>query len=262
MSKDDCKPQIREYVWSQLRHVAYPDSRYHLDFAEFIADFHGSSLAIQQLRHVPSYEAARTVFIAPDNCLEELRFVALQQGKKVLMTTYGIRRGFWLLDPAHISPYLYRYAATLDGMEKAARSITLADMITTHLTVDFLVTGTGAVNMDGVRFGKGHGFFDCEWGILYALQRVMEDTPVATVAHDCQVLHQQFERADFDTVSDYIVTPTRLIHVPHVRKPTGGVIWTQLDPGMLASIPPLRELLELQQTTPNFRSSPSTAASS
>ena len=28
--------------------------------------------------------------------------------------------------------------------------------------IDYMVTGTGAINMDGVRFGKGHGFFDAE----------------------------------------------------------------------------------------------------
>ena len=249
MSVDECKSHIRELVWSRLKLVAYPDSRYHFDFGNFIADFCGSSSAIRRLQEVPRYHNAKTVFIAPDNCLEELRFTALQQGKRVLMTTYGIRRGFWLLDPAHISSSLHKYAATLDGMEKVARPIRSMDMITEHLTVDFLVTGTGAVNLDGVRFGKGHGFFDCEWGMLYAMQLVMEDTPVATVAHDCQVLPQGFPQAEFDTVSDFIVTPERLIQVPDVRKPTGGILWNQLATGMLDSIPPLRELLELQEPT-------------
>ena len=251
MSADEYKNGIRELVWSQLKHVAYPDSRYHFDFAEFIADFCGSLSAIRRLQEIPGYQNAKTVFIAPDNCLEELRLTALEQGKRVLTTTYGIRRGFWYLDPAHIPSALHRYAATLDGMEKVARPVKLVDMTAMDLTVDFLVTGTGAINSNGVRYGKGHGFFDCEWGILYALQRVTEHTPVATVAHDCQVLYQDFKRADFDTVSDFVVTPTRLVHVPNVRKPTGGILWTQLDATMLKSIPPLQELLALQRAKQN-----------
>ena len=247
MSINDRKNHIREQVWSQLRQVALPDSRHHFDFAEFIADFHGSSSAIDRLQQVPSYQNAKTVFIAPDNCLEQLRVAALKDGKQLLMTTYAIRRGFWLLDPAQIPSSLYEYAATLDGMEKVARPMQLVDMVEEDLGVDFLVTGTGAINLDGVRFGKGHGYFDCEWGILFALQRISEDTPVATVAHDCQLLHQDFERAEFDTVCDIIATPSRLIYVSHACKPAGGILWSQLPLEMLESIPPLQELHEMQQ---------------
>ena len=251
MSIEDRKCNVREHVWSQLRQVALPDSRHHFNFAEFITDFHGSSLAIERLQQIPSYRSAKTVFIAPDNCLEHLRVVALQEGKQVLMTTYAIRRGFWLLDPAQIPSSLFTLAATLDGMERLARPVKLVEMIEENLVVDFLVTGTGAINLDGVRFGKGHGFFDCEFGILYALKRIAETTPVAIVAHDCQVLDQDFERAAFDTSCDFIVTPTRLITISDAQKPTAGILWSQLIPEMLESIPPLRELREMQQKASN-----------
>lgn len=35
----DHKESVRERVWSELRKVAVPDSRFHLDFGEFIADY-------------------------------------------------------------------------------------------------------------------------------------------------------------------------------------------------------------------------------
>ena len=33
---------VRERIWSRLREVALPDSRFHLDFAEVIPDFQGN----------------------------------------------------------------------------------------------------------------------------------------------------------------------------------------------------------------------------
>lgn len=35
----DHKASVRERVWNELRKVAVPDSRFHFDFGEFIADF-------------------------------------------------------------------------------------------------------------------------------------------------------------------------------------------------------------------------------
>ena len=44
------------------------------------------------------------------------------------MTTYSIKRGFWLLDPARIPPDRWLYAATLDGMERYGTPMTLAEI--------------------------------------------------------------------------------------------------------------------------------------
>ena len=41
-----------------------------------------------------------------------------------------------------------------------------------------------AVSLDGVRFGKGHGFFDLEWGMFTELGIVDDSTPVAAVVHE------------------------------------------------------------------------------
>jgi len=43
-----------------------------------------------------------------------------------------------------------------------------------------------------------------------------------------------------------IVTPTRVIRVAGAHKPTHGVLWERLEAGMLESIPPLRELKDMQ----------------
>ncbi|WP_255561395.1 5-formyltetrahydrofolate cyclo-ligase [Pseudohoeflea coraliihabitans] len=237
----DHKSSVRERVWSELRKVALPDSRFHYDFGEFIADFEGGEAAVERLIDHRYYRDANYLFITPDNCLDRLRLRALQDGKTVLMTTYSIKRGFWLLDPAKIDPDLYLYASTLDGMERVARPLGLRE-IADLPEVDYMITGTGAINMEGVRFGKGHGFFDAEWGILYQLGRISTATPSAAVVHDCQVLDEKLSPDVYDTVADVIFTPTRTIEVDSPHKPTCGIIWDRLDPHMFETIPPLQEL--------------------
>lgn len=238
---DRHKTEVRNRVWADLRKVAVPDSRFHFDFGEFIADFEGGEEAVARLTAHKYYQDAQFIFITPDNCLDRLRLKALQDGKLVLITTYSIKRGFWLLDPAKIDPSLYLYAATLDGMERIGQPVTLKD-IQQMPKVDFMVTGTGAINMEGVRFGKGHGFFDSEWGMLYQLGNVTVETPTAAVVHDCQLLTEKLTPDVYDTVADVVFTPTRTIEVSDPHKPTCGIIWDRMDPQMYDTIPPLQEL--------------------
>jgi 5-formyltetrahydrofolate cyclo-ligase len=242
----DHKASVREEVFAELRKVAFPDSRFHFDFGEFITDFVGSEDAVTALAEHQWYRDAEVLFITPDNCLEQLRHRALLDGKRILTTSYSIKRGFWLIDPAAIAKALYLYAATLDGMERVSRPMTLAEIGAEIDKVDYLVTGTGAINTKGVRFGKGHGFFDAEWAMLYRLGVIGPTTPVAALVHDCQVLDQTFYPEIFDTVADAIFTPTRSIFVEGPQKPECGIVWDLLDPHMLSTIPPLQELQRME----------------
>lgn len=235
------KASVRERVWTELRKVAVADSRFHFDFGSFIADFEGGEAAVERLCDHPFYRASKLIFITPDNCLDRLRLRALNDGKTVLMTTYGIRRGFWLLDPSKIPGPMRLYASTLDGMERVGEPVDL-EAIGRLPVVDYMVTGTGAINLEGIRFGKGHGFFDAEWGMLYQLGRISTATPSAAVVHDCQVLDETLTPDIFDTVADVIFTPTRTISVDNPHKPTCGIIWDRLDPHMYDTIPPLQQL--------------------
>ncbi|KAJ4402331.1 hypothetical protein N0V82_010794 [Gnomoniopsis sp. IMI 355080] len=245
------KAAVRSRVWAELRKVALPDSRFHFDFSSFIADFEGSQAANDRLLALPCFQTCSCVFITPDNCLEYLREKTLEAGRKVLMTTYGIRRGFWLLDPAEIHhPSLFKYAATLDGMEKMGKPVSLREIVERDLHVGLMVTGTGAINTKGIRFGKGHGYFDLEWAMLYSMGVVgPQHTITAAVVHDCQVLEEELLPEQFDTVCDLVVTPTRLMEADNVAgKPTCGILWDRLEAGMLDEIPPLRELKDCAST--------------
>lgn len=246
MRKSRSKAAVRRSVWKKLRSVARPNAFFHFNFAEYIADFEGSEKALRLLRKTALYRRARLIFITPDDCLEWLRDQALKDGKKVLVTSYGIRRGFFLLDPARIPADKFLYAGTLEGMERVASPIFLREMVALG-SVDLLVTGAGAINYQGIRVGKGHGYFDLEWAIFYSLGMVTDETPVFSVIHDCQVVRNRFDAERFDTACDQIFTPTRSIRVRNPRKPTVGVIWSKLKGEMLRSIPPLRELRRMSK---------------
>ncbi|KAI0129475.1 5-formyltetrahydrofolate cyclo-ligase [Xylariales sp. AK1849] len=255
-SDANSKSATRNRVWESLRRVARPDSRHDFDFSSFIADFEGSAQAVSRLTQLPAYLSASVLFITPDNCLEDLRWHALRDGKTILITTYAIRRGFWVLDPRSIESADYRYAATLDGMERVGRPVSLREIVESGWKIPLMVTGTGAIDSRGVRFGKGHGFFDLEWAMLYSLGVVNERHTIAVaVVHDCQVLEGEGEELTpeaFDTVCDVIVTPTRVVEVAEgaAKKPTCGILWPLLQLGMLEGIPPLQELKAMDVKIP------------
>lgn len=54
-----------------------------------------------------------------------------------------------------------------------------------------------------------------------------------------QVVDVDVTVEDYDTAIDYIVTPTRLIETRHeYPRPSKGIIWSRLAPGMREQIPP------------------------
>ena len=50
-------------------------------------------------------------------------------------------------------------------MERFGPDLTLPELCAED-QVDLVVTGAAAVTREGVHFGKGHGYFDIEWGLL------------------------------------------------------------------------------------------------
>lgn len=236
------KDQARELVWSELRNVAKPDARFHLDFNEFIPDFEGSDQATERLCALDIYQNAKTLFITPDNCLVDLRAQTLRDKKTQIVSTHGIRRGLVELRPEDVPSGHESYAVVLDMLEKMGHNITLQTLRERYGHIDMLVTGASAVNHAGVRFGKGHGYFDLEWAMLYQLGLVDETTSVVAFVHDCQVVDLDLEFSPYDTLCDVIVTPTRVITLDAANKPDQGILWDKLQPGMIEDMPILLEL--------------------
>jgi len=242
------KQEVRQGVWDELRKVALPDSRFHFDFSSFIPDFEGSEKALARLVGLEIYRNARLLFVTPDECLVDFRARCIRDGKTIIVSPYGIRRPLVILGKKDVPEGHGRFAACLDGLERFGRYTTLGE-ISQLENLDLMVTGGSAVNLEGVRFGKGHGYFDLEWAMMREIGVVNEDTPVVIFVHDCQVIDEPIEPDPFDSVADIIVTPTRTIMVKkRYPKPT-GIIWEKLDPHLVEEIPPLQELRERRSKT-------------
>jgi len=241
---DKGKDWIREKVWRKLIKVAKPDSRFHWNFAEFIPDFKGSERCADQIRSMDVYVNAEVVFITPDNCLQKLREYAIMDGKKIIMPTYGIKRGFLILHRGLVPEGKEDFASTLDGADIYGKPVTLLQLKNMG-KVDLLVTGASAVNMKGVRYGKGHGYFDLEWAMLREIGVVGEETPIIAVIHDCQLVEESIEASPYDTIVDYIITPSRTIKVENRPPKPRGIDWNKLPQDFIREIPPLKELKKL-----------------
>jgi 5-formyltetrahydrofolate cyclo-ligase len=248
------KSEIREDVWEKLVNYASPDPVFDLDFSSFIPDFSGSEDCVRKIVvDLNLLERAGSIFITPDNSLIKLRETALQLGRSYLMTTYGIKRGFLMLDPSLIPKSQFPFAATLCGSEVYGKPVSLKDLRGLDKKIDVIFTGAAAVTKKGVRLGKGHGYFDVEWGIFTSLGLLAPEVKVVTVVHDCQLVPEEaeLEQSEYDTITDYIITPSQILEVKSPLPKPSGINWSSLSKELLSSIPLLQELSkETEATSP------------
>jgi 5-formyltetrahydrofolate cyclo-ligase len=248
----------REAIWGRvhldlLQHAgAVPDSRFHYDFSSFVPDFRGSSSAIDRIVQLPCYISANTILVTPDNSLEQLRYRALKDGKKLLVATYKLSRGFVLLDPKRISEDQFEMASLLDTMERPGigRSLTLAQM---EEKVDLCVTGVLAVTEQGVIIRESPNYFEIQWRILLDRKVLEKETPVIAVAHSCQVIgwaEELLKKSPSDgqlhIIPNFIVTPERVTTSSGVGELSANIDFDALDPKLFATIPVLQELRGIQ----------------
>ena len=74
-----------------------------------------------------------------------------------------------------------------------------------------------------------------------------DNTPLLAVVHDCQVIDQKLPVSPYDSITDYIITPTRTIKVEGRKTKPKGIHWNKLQKGMLEEIPPLQELKQMRR---------------
>lgn len=246
MTIDDTD-RYREQIWSELRKVARPDSRFHWDFSSFITDFEGSDRCADRVMDHETVRnlGARRVFITPDNCLEDLRLRLLRAGIPFVMTTYGIVRGFLAINPAEVPAEDHRYAATLDGFDRYARPIGLRELAA-GAKFGVCVTGGSAVSRNGVRFGKGHGYFDFEFALLSDLDLTDDSTHIIDVVHDCQYVDERLDAKPHDVPVGTIITPTRTLAVDAPPRAAAHVRWDLLPGTEFDRLDVVRELRQLQ----------------
>src|SRR5207344_2461096 len=115
-----------------------------------------------------------------------------------------------------------------------APQVTLSEMS----PVDLVVSGSVAVNREGVRLGKGAGYSDIEVALLTEAGLLRPETVIVTTVHTLQVLDEPLPETEHDFSVDLIVTPNQVIECGPPRRPT-GLYWDHLDPSKIAAIPVL-----------------------
>ncbi len=231
------KQALRELVWRELEAkgvAAFPKPA-----RGRIPNFVGSAEAAGKLRGLEAYRSAGLIMINPDAAQLALRELALRDGKKLLMATPKLRKGFILLNPTKIENV--REAASITGAFRYGQPANLS-----KLKVDLVVEGSVAVDLSGGRVGKGSGWGDLEYAIARECRTVDREVPTATTVHDLQVLDLAIPMTPHDIPVDFIATPTRLIDTKTRYIRPEGVIWEELGESQIRNVPLLREMKELR----------------
>ena len=237
----DSKEKLRKQVWVQLRAVAQPDSRFHWDFNKFIPDFENSEVCAETICRTPYYQSAKTVLATPDNSLTSFRLRCLIDQKSLIIPTYGMGRGFMLLEPSDFPKEMSEFAATLDGIERFAHSYPIFES-GIQKAPDLMISGASVLNREGVRISSEPNYFDIEWLVLSFLHLVTDQTPIMTIVHNCQIVDMHYDPMPYSLVTDLIVTPTNTYTTGgRYPRPEPSVLRT-LPWEVLHEIPILREL--------------------
>ena len=229
------KQNIRECIWSLLEKERV--TRFPKPIFGRIPNFQGAEEAAAKLRELKVFSDARVVKVSPDAPQRPVREIVLRQGKRLLVPTPRLRKGFLLVDPVNNPGIDASFAATIRGAWEYGRPVGLGALP----RVDLIVTGSVAVSESGVRVGKGGGYSEIEYGILRELRLVDENTQIVTTVHDLQVV-EEVPAEEHDLTVDKIVTPTRIIDIRRKRPEPKGIFWDEVADQMLEEIPLLKEL--------------------
>jgi 5-formyltetrahydrofolate cyclo-ligase len=231
------KDEVRQDIWRAMDRegvARFPGAEGR------IPNFAGAKAAAERLARHPSWVNASTIKANPDSPQTHARRLALAQGKQVVMAVPRLRdeHPFRLLDPSKLSEDAIRDAATIKGALRHGKVIDLEQVP----ELDFILTGTVAVNLKGARIGKGGGFSDLEYGLLIEAGKIDDHTTVATTVHPIQILREHLQSTAHDLPVDLIATPRAVIEVERQYPRPRGILWDHLQPPQIREIPILERM--------------------
>ena len=233
----DAKNDLRTKIWLLLDERKV--TRFPKPAKGRIPNFMGAEKAALKLFELPEFKKAQVMKINPDSPQRPVRALALREGKVVVMPTPRIRNGFLMLNPREIPKQKLNEASTIRGAMKYGKRI-LPPRIP---EIDLVVVGSVAVDLCGNRLGKGEGYSELEWGILFHFGKVAEKTPIFTTVHDLQVVKEKIPLDPWDFTVDLIITPTRIIKPKCPPRKPHGILWQYLPASKIEEIPLLQELV-------------------
>lgn len=231
MNDSGHKQQVRERVWRALA----SDDAVASDPVGRIPNFRGAEATAKHLAALPGWQPTRTVKSNPDKPQAAVRVLALTQGKTLFMAVPKLAevRPFY-----HLNPILNDHTAQEAATSAVAGEFAPTVEVDAMGHIDFIISGSVAVNQQGVRIGKGAGYADLEIALLIDAGLVDEHTILATTVHDSQVLDEDLPEEPHDFRLDWIITPTRVIRCPKSTRPR-GLDWERIPPEKIDAIPAL-----------------------
>jgi 5-formyltetrahydrofolate cyclo-ligase len=205
-----------------------------------IPNFAGAKAAAERLAKHPAWVRAETLKVNPDSPQTHARRLALEQGKCLVMAVPRLRdeHPFRLLEPRTLGKEALREAATIKGAMRHGRVIDLDEVP----ELDFVLTGSVAVNLDGARIGKGGGYSDLEYALLSEAGKVDRHTIIATTVHPIQILREDLFVTAHDIPVDLIATPRAVIEVEGEHPRPRGILWDHLQPPQIREVPVLERM--------------------
>jgi len=252
----DQKWSVRLSIWRRMEkhNLLVPFEQHNPANQHRIPYYKGCHIANGRLASSEEFKEANVVKVNPSLAQMTLRKTVLTEGKTLLVPTCSLDQPetlFRRLDGLTLtsSRALHR-GATKKGAEELGEPVGLQDL--RGLKLDLFVVGSVAVSRQGVRLGKGKGFAELEWAILYEAGAVDENTLVATTVHEAQLGSEANLPASIlsqhDLPVDLIATPRRLLRVSkRLAKPKCGILWHLIKEEDLEAMPILREMKEQSQ---------------
>jgi 5-formyltetrahydrofolate cyclo-ligase len=231
------KDEVRTEVWKAMEDQGvsrFPGAEGR------IPNFAGAKLAAEKLAGHRLWKRAVVVKANPDSPQTYARRLALEEGKTVIMAVPRLRdpHPFRVLDPKHLSKKALGEAATIKGALKHGRVVALDELP----EIDFVLSGSVAVNLSGARVGKGGGYHDLEYGILVDAGKIDSHIIVATTVHPIQILRRHLMVTDHDLPCDLIATPRAVIEIERQYDRPRGILWDHLQPPQIREVPVLERM--------------------
>jgi len=198
MSNVDKKQVLRETIYEEMEKRGI--ARFPLPCRGRVPNFEGAEEAAEKFRELEFYKRASIILVSPDSPQAPVRRNILLDGKRLVMASPRLRRGFVLVDPLDVIGRESE-ASTIRGAFKHGR------ILDTMPPVDLVVEGCVAVDPKGNRLGKGGGYGDRE----IKTSRILNDKViVATTCHSMQVV-ESVPIKEGDERVNYIVTERGII---------------------------------------------------
>ena len=163
------KEQIRKFVWDAMEIAGLANGG---TLYDKIPDFKRSYAAATNVINLDVWKEASVIKSNPDKAQRPLRKLALESGKTVYMAVPRLRQPKCFVEISSALGASSEILSTMEGALKYGKPVSPSDLG----LIDLVISGSVAVNREGMRIGKGGGFADIEFALAVEAGSVTNKT--------------------------------------------------------------------------------------